>query len=421
MSIECQRWIELSDQEALGAPLSEEARQFQRTHAATCADCMAEARVWLDIRAPRSEPPPSEREIEAILSGVRRSSSSVQHPRRRFPPVAFAAAVVACAAAVAFWFRVHTPQKNAGSSDHFAVSQTSPRNRPEAAESTETGSDDLAGPSCSETVPGVELCLAPESELAAKNLSGPHRSVRLARGRAVVSLVPQAPGTTFSVTTQAGRVTAVGTIFSVEITPDGPVVRVVRGRVLVHDDASDRSRPLSAGEMLRIGDDKPTPLPGTDRDNDLGTLPAPWRSESEGSKDAGSSSSSVGRAAVASPEQLLEQAQTLRAQGEFRKAANLYAKISELSPTSSLGRSSLVASGELLLSLNDAHGALNAFNSYLSHSGPLAREASFGKIRALRALKRANEERREIQRFLATYPDAPQSRVLRGRLSEHGE
>jgi hypothetical protein len=69
------------------------------------------------------------------------------------------------------------------------------------------------------------------------------------------------------------------------------------------------------------------------------------------------------------------------------------------------------------LTLRDPRGALNAFDSYLAGGGPLAQEAMFGRVRALRALNRPAEERLAIERFLAAYPEAPQRHVLRARLS----
>jgi hypothetical protein len=60
---------------------------------------------------------------------------------------------------------------------------------------------------------------------------------------------------------------------------------------------------------------------------------------------------------------------------------------------------------------------LSAFDSYLARGGALTQEALFGRARALRTLNRPAEERAAIDRFLAAYPTAPQSRVLRARLA----
>src|SRR5207244_10527984 len=71
--------------------------------------------------------------------------------------------------------------------------------------------------SCSSLVDGIVLCLVAGSEVGEIHTEGPRRTVELKRGRAVASLEPQPAGTSFSITTSAGTVTAVGTIFSVEI------------------------------------------------------------------------------------------------------------------------------------------------------------------------------------------------------------
>jgi tetratricopeptide (TPR) repeat protein len=118
---------------------------------------------------------------------------------------------------------------------------------------------------------------------------------------------------------------------------------------------------------------------------------------------------------------MLEYARSLRASGDFRRAADVYRRIHAAAPQSPSGRAALVSLGELLLSLNDAHGALRAFDSYLVSGGSLAQEALFGRARALRTLNRPAEERAAIERFLAAYPNAPQSRVLRSRLAAMNE
>jgi hypothetical protein len=275
-------------------------------------------------------------------------------------------------------------------------------------------------PSCSEVVQGVTVCLAAGSQISSKSLEGVDRSIELKRGLAVVALVPQPPGTTFSVATSSGKVTAVGTIFSVEVGNDGAsVVRVVDGRVVVRASATGTQQPLNAGETLRIGDGRASPLTAGDRERNLALLPVSARVHDEASTTDSSVPVPSGRVTGSSQQQLLEEARALRASGEFRKAAELYRKINGLNPTSASGGAALVAQGEILLSsLNDAQGALNAFDAYLARGGPLAQEALFGKARALRALRRTIEERKAIERFIATYPDAPQGRVLRRRLAE---
>jgi TolA-binding protein len=423
MKTECERWIELSDAEAIGEPLGEREREFQRMHAETCPDCHQEAGVWESLRASTSEPVPDERDVDAILSAAK-GRSNVTSVRFRTPLLAGATTVFACAAAAALWFGIRKPQQPVQSAGAPAAQHTAQKVAAEGAPAPSADKASASGvePSCSQVVTGVTVCLAAESKIARQSLDGADRTIELARGRAVVSLVPQPPGTTFSVVTSAGKVTAVGTIFSVAIGNDGAsIVRVSQGRVLVRANGTAEGSPVSARETLRIGDTKPEPLAAADRESDLALLPVSARSH-EGTA-AVDSSAPPGSANVrpqhASQEQTLAQARSLRARGEFREAAELYRKISAQNPKSASGSAALLSLGELLLSsLNDPHGALNAFNSYLAGGGSLAQEASFGKARALRALKRTAEERQTIEQFLARYPDSPQSRVLRRRLAE---
>ena len=77
----------------------------------------------------------------------------------------------------------------------------------------------------------------------------------------------------------------------------------------------------------------------------------------------------------------------------------------------------LVPYGELQLSrLGDASGALVSFDRYLAAGGALAEEASFGRVRALRALGRKAEEREAIESYLRRFPNGAAATSLRARL-----
>jgi ferric-dicitrate binding protein FerR (iron transport regulator) len=423
MRFECERWVGLSDLEAIDEPLAQEDREFLRTHAVSCSDCRQEAGVWRSLQSPAPGAAPDAGEIDAILSAARRVPSGT-FTRRRAPVVAGAATLLACAAAFAVWFGIREPERAAPADTVSATPNPAQKAiaRGEPTPDVRSASKRDAEPSCSEVVTGVTVCLAEDSKIASKSLDGANRTIELVRGRAVVSLVPQPPGTTFSVTTSVGRVTAVGTIFSVSVGDDGAsVVRVSDGRVLVRANSARETRSVRAGEVLQIGDAQPRALAASDRESDLALLPVSARAHGETA--ANGSGTPVAPSTVRSDglpqEQLLEQARSLRGRGEFRKAADLYRRINEQNPRSASGSAALISLGELLLSsLNDPKGALNAFNAYLAGGGPLAREALFGKARALRALNQRTEERRSIQQFIASYPDSPQSRVLQRRLTE---
>ena len=118
--------------------------------------------------------------------------------------------------------------------------------------------------------------------------------------------------------------------------------------------------------------------------------------------------------AKVSPGQLLAKAQALRARGDYRACAALYRRLWAVFPTSGEALVSLVSLGELELTEGkNPAAALRAFGTYLSVGGPLAREARFGKIRALRRLARDQEADRETATFLRDYPVSIQAATLR--------
>jgi ferric-dicitrate binding protein FerR (iron transport regulator) len=425
MSSECRRWIELADLEAAGEPLPPEARSFQRAHVANCAECARETAIWRATRPATPEGPPEAHEVDQVLRGVTEHMQAAKVAARRQVTVLVSAAAFACAAAVALWLRTApgpVPVAKTDFSSQAIAPVPSARRSGQSEPVTGSVSSSASGAvtaACSQPVPGVTVCVAPETEITHRALDGAERVLELGRGRAVVSLVPQPAGTSFSIATSAGKVTAVGTVFSVEIGADGATVaRVIHGRVLVRAKADGFARPLQAGETLRIGAEKPAPLSAPDKERDLALLSLAGESAHADLNEGSPPAASAARGSRPVQQELLEQAQALRARGEFAEAAEVYRKLHAASPQSPSGLAALVSLGELLLSsLNDPQGALNAFDAYLARGGTLAQEAAFGKARALRALKRPQEERRAIERYLATYPDAPQSRVLRHRLT----
>jgi ferric-dicitrate binding protein FerR (iron transport regulator) len=422
MSLDCRRWIELADREAAGEALLTEEQAFQRAHAASCAECAREAAIWRALEAPAANVAPQAEELERImaLATAERSRWSPIALPRRWKNVTLGAAAVACAAALALWWNGEHARSGSQRLAKGTVTIAAPQHRMPAAHSASPAEPGESGapPHCSEVVPGATVCFARGAEVASRALEGPDRALELARGRAVVSLLPQPPGTSFSLTTALGKVTAVGTIFSVEVRADGATIaRVIEGHVLVRAGETDFAHSLVAGQAFRLGEQQPTLLSDHERDQDLALLSLSGGVERDQSNP--SSAPKVGDldGAPAAPPDMLGYARSLRASGDFRRAADVYRRIHAANPQSPTGRAALVSLGELLLSLNDAHGALSAFDSYLVGGGALAQEALFGRARALRTLKRPAEERAAIDRFLGAYPNAPQSRVLRSRLA----
>jgi hypothetical protein len=400
MNLECQRWIRLADLEAVGEPLASEDTAFLRSHEASCAECAREAAIWRQASRAEGSAPPREEEVERILTMA--AAERVSRWKRTA-----AIGAMACAATLIVWLSARFEH------EHVArlgkVAKVGP---PLAAQLARISAEaERSGePHCSQVIAGATVCLERKAMISKSTLDGPDRALEVARGRVVVSLTPQPAGTSFSLTTNVGRVTAVGTIFSVEVGADGATTaRVIEGHVMVRANADGVARSLLAGQAMRVGDQQPTQLSDRERDLDLELLSHAGPIERDASKPPRTTRPTE-------PRDMLEYARSLRASGDFRRAAEVYRSIHAANPQSPSGRAALVSLGDLLLSRGDAQGALTAFDSYLTANGALAQEALFGRVRALRALNRPLEERRAIERFLAAYPSAPQSRLLRARL-----
>ena len=121
-----------------------------------------------------------------------------------------------------------------------------------------------------------------------------------------------------------------------------------------------------------------------------------------------------GGVGAASAEARLERAAKLRATGRFAEAAAAYAALVREHRGSTLSRTALLSLAELQLShLGQPAEALRSFEAYLAQRGPLAQEAHYGRIRALRQLGRQEAARAETERFLRDYPGSPQAESLK--------
>jgi hypothetical protein len=121
-------------------------------------------------------------------------------------------------------------------------------------------------------------------------------------------------------------------------------------------------------------------------------------------------------AVAPTPSALLARARKELAAGNARAALAVYERLRATHPTSPEARTVLVTIGKLELDLKQPSRALASFDSYLAARGPLAPEALAGKIRALRALGRADDERRAIETYLSRHPDGFDAPLLRQRL-----
>ncbi len=115
--------------------------------------------------------------------------------------------------------------------------------------------------------------------------------------------------------------------------------------------------------------------------------------------------------------QMLSAAQDLRASGQLAQAVTLYRRLVASYPGKPEARAALLSLGALELgSLSNPAAALGHYQRYLNLGGPLAQEASFGKIRALQRLGRAREAQQAIEEFTNRYPNSAQAATLRDQM-----
>lgn len=463
MTDPCERWMELSDRQLVGEDLSDIELELVRAHELDCEQCAREAAVFRELRTAPLHLVPSEDDVQRILlqaelsEGEEDELPTLKHEQRillqaalsegegdqlptlkherppsRISTAAVAALASALALAACFWLYVRV----AGNHHAASVAAT-------AALDSNSGSpapaSELAHPptqtlfarpitedTCASVVEGIVVCLVAGSEVGEIHGEGPRRTVELKRGRAVASLKPQAPGTSFSITTAAGKVTAVGTIFSVEIGRDSDVyASVTRGKVLVEAQGGVAAVSLTAGQMVRLGESEVSAQSASQAQQDL-DLVANWaaaltdtRGEGQTAFDRADGSGPDSRTG-ATPRTLKDElglARNLRMQGQFARAAKLYRSIYSRSPRSEGGRAALLSLASLQLSaLGDAKGALASYEKYLAGGhGPLSQQAEYGRIRALHQLGVSAAERDATRKFIAHYPNAPETRLLQER------
>ncbi|HWA72601.1 MAG TPA: tetratricopeptide repeat protein [Polyangiaceae bacterium] len=113
---------------------------------------------------------------------------------------------------------------------------------------------------------------------------------------------------------------------------------------------------------------------------------------------------------------LLDEARQKLVHGDARGARESYQRLRASYPASGEATTVLVTLGKLELDLGEPKRAFAAFDTYLKRGGPLAPEALSGKIRALRALGRAAEERAAIEEYLSRHASGFDTPAFRTRL-----
>lgn len=140
----------------------------------------------------------------------------------------------------------------------------------------------------------------------------------------------------------------------------------------------------------------------------------PAAEDSESSEAGNTAGASQRRAPTPSIDELLERARKQRAAKDFAASAQTYEQLLRTYPNSSKARATLVSLAQLYQGpLDDPAKALRHFDRYLERGGPLAEEAHYGRIRALRSLGRGAVAKAEVEAFLRAYPNSAYADALR--------
>jgi hypothetical protein len=113
--------------------------------------------------------------------------------------------------------------------------------------------------------------------------------------------------------------------------------------------------------------------------------------------------------------QWLERARGLRGKGDIDGAIEAYEGLVENHPGAAASRTAMVTLGQLSLDRAQNKAALRWFDRYLGKGGPLAEDAEYGRIRALRGLGRSAQAQKATDDFLVRYPASSYAAKLRDR------
>jgi ferric-dicitrate binding protein FerR (iron transport regulator) len=282
-SADCERWVALSDQAAVGQDLSGRDQAWLVQHARTCSDCGREAALYTSLRDAVGRP-----EMLVVPSPAAR-------PRARRSPVRIAmlgAVALAASVAIVTGFarnrgdRALTPaavqEPPLTARLLFASGNARLGAGPAQAGQVVTHGERFAtgdGFACMAIASSITVCLDAMSAATVALADPKHTIVYLEKGRLLARLDHQPAGRTFLVRTAQAEVQAVGTRFSVGISDDGQTqVRLHEGKVTVraaNHVASDLAAPVQArvGDDIRVASMPATASQDDDLLSDLSTLP----------------------------------------------------------------------------------------------------------------------------------------------------
>lgn len=132
------------------------------------------------------------------------------------------------------------------------------------------------GVACIELSTGVDVCLDDHSSITVGSRVQGHTNIEVVHGHAVARLDPQPEGHTFSLGSGGIRATAVGTVFSLDVSEDHRTVTAAVLQGVVEVTGADESVRLGAHEAARIEESRleRTPLANDDQAHDLQILAA---------------------------------------------------------------------------------------------------------------------------------------------------
>lgn len=276
---DCERWIAIADAAVLGEPVSAADREFEREHQSACPRCRGEASTWSSLRPSRLQVVPNAEDVDEILKLAARDPSR-SSPRARtvqISPRAVAlgtgAALLAAAAATALWLA--SSEGRLVSNSPIATAVDSAPSAATTSERTPLVAGRQARATCHEVTLGITLCMTAGTELSSVELSPPHRAVQLVHGHVVASVASQPPGTSFSIATKDGKVTAVEAELGVEVSPNGESwARVHRGKAMARSAGAPRETFLAPEQATRLGSDEARPVAAAERarDSELSSL-----------------------------------------------------------------------------------------------------------------------------------------------------
>lgn len=234
---ECERWATISDRRLLDEHIDEADERFEVEHATVCEACGLERARWAELKrlpAPTVQVPSTRALVESLRAQLHAPHVTKQAKWPRWVAAGMAVAAAASLLVHQTRSRKRTEVVKAPHAEASIIAQASAGAVTALAEGAWLRATDT--PLCLYMTPGVRACLSPGAEATLASLSLAARRLVLVRGHVAISLEPQPPGTSFTVSTRDGDVTAVGTLFSVELPKDGgsAEARVFHGAVRLH-------------------------------------------------------------------------------------------------------------------------------------------------------------------------------------------